>query len=154
VLRYTRNRGNRPCTAGRGVSVEAQTDVLDAAGDGAHAAYVAAAPSATVFYIANVLLHLLLGAASVVWLGFGVPAQRQGCAAGSGRGVGRVSHVAGATTDHRGILVAHIALAVAGLAVLMPRWSAPLAVLAVLALALRFGAPPRASATPRPFRSP
>jgi hypothetical protein len=34
-----------------------------------NAAYVSAAPSPTVFYIANVLLHLGLGAATVVALG-------------------------------------------------------------------------------------
>ena len=33
-----------------------------------NAAYVAALPSATIFYVANVLLHLVLGAAAVVWL--------------------------------------------------------------------------------------
>ena len=34
----------------------------------ANAAYVAALPSATIFYVANVLLHLVLGAAGVGWL--------------------------------------------------------------------------------------
>ena len=33
-----------------------------------NAAYVAALPAATIFYAANVLLHLILGAAAVVWL--------------------------------------------------------------------------------------
>jgi hypothetical protein len=35
-----------------------------------NAAYVAALPAATVLYIANVLLHLVLGTVIVVWLGF------------------------------------------------------------------------------------
>jgi len=33
-----------------------------------NATYVAAAPSATVFYVANVLLHIVLGAAGAGWL--------------------------------------------------------------------------------------
>ena len=35
-----------------------------------NAAYLAALPSPTVFYIANAVLHLALGAAAVIWLGF------------------------------------------------------------------------------------
>ena len=114
-----------------------------------NAAYVAAAPSATVFYIANVLLHLLLGAACVVWLGFAYRRSARVVPLVLAGVLGVYLTFAGATTDHRGILVAHIALAVAGLALLMPRWSAPLAVLAVLALALRFGAPPARIRNPK-----
>jgi len=35
-----------------------------------NAAYTAALPSATIFYVANVVLHLALGTAAVLWLGF------------------------------------------------------------------------------------
>jgi hypothetical protein len=114
-----------------------------------NAGYVASAPSATVFYIANVLLHLVLGAASVVWLAFAfrrsprvVPLVLAGV-------LGVYLIFAGATTDHRTILIAHISLAVAGLALLMPRWIAPLATLTLLALALRFGAPPQRIRNPK-----
>ncbi|MGA2721902.1 MAG: tetratricopeptide repeat protein [Bryobacteraceae bacterium] len=114
-----------------------------------NAAYVAAAPSATVFYIANVLLHLLLGTASVVWLGFAYRRSARVVPLVLAGVLGVYLAFVGATTDHRGILLAHIALAVAGLALLMPRWTAPLAALAVLALALRFGAAPERIRNPR-----
>jgi len=114
-----------------------------------NAGYVAAAPSATVFYIANVLLHLLLGAVSVAWLGFRyrrnykvVPLLLAGV-------LGVYLTFAGATTPHRAVLLAHIALALAGLALLKPRFAAPLAVLAVLALTLRFGTVPARIRNPR-----
>ena len=61
---------------------------------------------------------------------------------------------AGATLDHRAILYLHIALAVAGLAILLPRWTPALAVAAALALALRNGRRPTASATPKSSPSP
>jgi Flp pilus assembly protein TadD len=114
-----------------------------------NAAYVAAAPSASVFYIASVLFHLVLGAASVAWLGYTyrrnarvVPLLLAGV-------LGVYLIFAGATTDHRAILVAHIALAVIGLALLMPRWTAPLAAVALVALALRFGPRPERIHNPR-----
>ena len=107
-----------------------------------NAAYVAAAPTPTVFYIANVLLHLLLGAATVVWLGYRYRRNPRVTPLVLAAGLGAYLTIAGATTDHRGILLAHIALAVAGLALLMPRWTAPLATLTILALALRFGGSP------------
>ena len=106
------------------------------------AAYVAAAPSATVFYIANVLLHLVLGATSVAWLGYTYRRHARVVPLVLAGVLGVYLIFAGATTDHRAILLAHIALAVIGLALLMPRWTAPLAALAVLALAIRFGPRP------------
>jgi len=107
-----------------------------------NAAYIAAAPAPTVFYIGNVLLHLVLGATVVVWLvGRYRRSARVGPLALAGA-LGVYLIFAGATRDHYAILIAHIALAVAGLALLMPRWTAPLAVLSVLAIALRFGTPP------------
>jgi tetratricopeptide (TPR) repeat protein len=103
-----------------------------------NAAYVAAWPSATVFYIGNVLLHLGLGAALVIAL-----AQKQMrfvplAAAGI---LGGYLIFSGATTDHRVILLAHIALAVIGLGILLPRWRAPILALTVLAIALRLNPP-------------
>ncbi len=114
-----------------------------------NAAYVGAAPSPTVFYIANVLLHLALGAASVVWLVFTYHRSPKVVPLAIAGVLGAYLIFAGATTDHRAVLIAHIALAVVGLALLLPRWTAPLGVLAGLALALRFGAPPQRIRNPR-----
>jgi Flp pilus assembly protein TadD len=105
-----------------------------------NAAYVAAAPAATVFYIANVVAHLFLGAAVVVWLGYRYRGNLKVAPLVLAGLLGVYLMIAGATTDHRAILLTHIALAVVGLALLMPRWIAPLGALAVLAVALRFGA--------------
>ena len=114
-----------------------------------NAGYVAAAPAPTVFYIANVVLHLLLGAATVAWLGFAYRRSARVAPLVLAGLLGVCLVFAGATTDHRAILLAHIALAVCGLALLKPRWTAPLATLAVLALALRFGSPPARIRNPR-----
>jgi Flp pilus assembly protein TadD len=107
-----------------------------------NAAYVAAAPSPTIFYIGNVLLHLILGAASVVWLGRTYRSNARVVPLLLAGVLGVYLIFAGATTDHRAILLAHIALAVIGLALLMPRWTVPLAVLTVVAAALRFAPSP------------
>ncbi|HEY6346828.1 MAG TPA: tetratricopeptide repeat protein [Bryobacteraceae bacterium] len=121
-----------------------------------NAAYVAALPSATVFYVANVLLHVLLGAAGVVvlcWQWRNIPLTRTThslCAYPkialllTAALLGGFLLAKGATTDHRWALWAHIVLAVTGLAMLLPspRWRAGLALLAVAAVALRFGMPP------------
>jgi Flp pilus assembly protein TadD len=101
-----------------------------------NAAYVAALPSATVFYIANVLLHLALGAAVVIWLLLRKRTARTVPLAIAGV-LGVYLIFAGATTDHRTILLAHIALAVVGLAILLPRWRVPIAALTILAATLR-----------------
>jgi Flp pilus assembly protein TadD len=103
-----------------------------------NAAYVAALPSATVFYIANVLLHLLLGAIVVIWLARKQARYLPLACAGL---LGAWLTFAGATTDHRTILYAHIALAVIGLTILLPRWRVPILALTVLAAALRFNPP-------------
>ncbi len=107
-----------------------------------NAAYVAAAPSATVFYIANVVLHLALGAATVIWLAFTYRRSPKLIPLALAGVLGVYLIFAGATTDHRAILWAHIGLAVAGLALLLPRFAVPLGVLTLLALTLRFGTPP------------
>src|SRR5579864_8060471 len=101
-----------------------------------NAAYVAALPSATVFYIANVLLHLVLGAAVVVWL-LRRNHQTKSVPLALGAILGIYLIFGGATTDHRGIVIAHVAFGVAGLAILLPRWRAPLAALTILAAVLR-----------------
>ncbi|MBZ5725976.1 MAG: tetratricopeptide repeat protein [Acidobacteriia bacterium] len=107
----------------------------------ANAAYVAALPAPTVFYIGNVVLHLGLGAAVVVWLGYTRRRSAKIVPLAAAAVLGAWLIAVGATTDHRLVLWAHVALAVVGLAILLPRWSAALAVLTVLAVALRFGAP-------------
>src|SRR5580704_3899458 len=106
-----------------------------------NAAYTAALPSPTVFYIANVVLHLALGAATVIWLGYTwrrspkiVPLILAGI-------LGAYLIFVGATTDHRWALWTHVALSIIGLAILLPRWRVGLATLAVAAAALRFGMP-------------
>jgi len=107
-----------------------------------NAAYTAALPSATIFYVANVVLHLALGTAAVLWLGFiwrRSPKVAPLVLAGI---LGVYLTFAGATTNHRWALWSHIALAVIGLAVLLPnKWRMGLAVLTVAAAALRWNAP-------------
>jgi Flp pilus assembly protein TadD len=106
-----------------------------------NAAYVAALPAPTVFYIANVLLHLVLGAAAVVWLGFRWRRSVRVLPLILAGALGAWLIFAGATLPHRWILLLHVTLAVVGLAILLPRWSAALAVLTVAAVALRLGTP-------------
>jgi tetratricopeptide (TPR) repeat protein len=115
----------------------------------ANAAYVAALPSATIFYVANVLLHIVLGAVGAGWLLWKWRRSARAVPLAVGVALGLWLIAAGATLDHRAILWAHIALATAGLAVLMPRWTAPLAATFVLALALRFGQTPERIRNPR-----
>ena len=106
-----------------------------------NAAYVAALPSATIFYVANVLLHLVLGAAAVVWL-FRIhrrSAKFIPLALAALLGIYLIFK--GAVTTNRWVVAAHIAFAVAGLALLLPKSRSALAVLAVAAAVLRFGLP-------------
>jgi hypothetical protein len=119
-----------------------------------NAAYLAALPSPTVFYIANEVLHLALGAAVVVWLG--VQWRRRPAVAPLliGGLLGLYLVFAGATRDHRWALWSHIALAVIGLAILLPRWRPALAVLTVAAATLRFATPRIEFITPKWFRFP
>jgi hypothetical protein len=111
-----------------------------------NAAYVAALPSATLLYIGNVILHLVLGTAVVIWLGVTCRRSSAGWAKrfsplAIAAILGLYLTYAGATTTHRVALAAHIGLAVAGLAILVPRSRAVLAVLTLLAAAFRFGTP-------------
>ncbi len=106
-----------------------------------NAAYVAALPSPTVFYIANVLLHLVLGAALVVLLARHYLRNLTFLPLAAAALLGAYLIFAGATTDHRVVLFAHIALAVIGLGILLPRWRVPILALTVLAALLRFNPP-------------
>ncbi len=115
----------------------------------ANAAYVAALPSATIFYVANVLLHIVLGAAGVGWLLWRYRRSPRAVPLAIAAALGLYLIAAGATFDHRTILIAHIALASLGLCILMPRFTAPVAVAAVLSLALRYGQPPERIRNPK-----
>src|SRR5579872_4330682 len=108
-----------------------------------NAAYVAALPSATIFYVANVLLHVILGFAGVVVLCWQWRRSPKIAVLVVAALLGGFLVVKGAVTDNRWALWAHVALGVVGLAMLLPRgrWRAGLASLAILAAALRFGWP-------------
>ena len=108
----------------------------------ANAAYVAAMPAASVFYIANVLLHLVLGTAAVAWLVATARRSLRSVPLLIGGLLGGWLIFRGATSSHRGILWAHLALAVIGLALLKPRWRGGLVVLAVVAAAVRLSPSP------------
>src|SRR5215469_4386686 len=106
-----------------------------------NAAYVAALPSATIFYVANVLLHIVLGAAVAAWM---VWTRRASGKAGPLLLAGLLGIyliAVGATSYHRLELWAHVTLGVIGLALLKPRWTPGLAALAIIVAALRFGLP-------------
>jgi Flp pilus assembly protein TadD len=108
-----------------------------------NAAYVAALPSPTIFYVGNVLLHVVLGLAGAVllcWQWRRSPRIAVLVIAGL---LGGFLLVKGAVYDNRWALWAHVALAVAGVALVLPaRWRVGLAVLVVAAAAFRFGAIP------------
>src|SRR5258708_17948890 len=109
-----------------------------------NAAYVAALPAANVFYIANVVLHPLLGLAAVLWVVWKLPRARQRTVLALlalATLLGVYLFFAGATFDHRMVLWAHVAFAIVGLCFLVPRWSIALAVLTIAAAGLRVGLP-------------
>jgi Flp pilus assembly protein TadD len=108
-----------------------------------NAAYVAALPSATIFYVGNVLLHVLLGLAGVIALCWQSRRSPKITLLVLAALLGGFLIAKGAVTDNRYALWAHITLAVAGLAILVPqgRWRAGLVVLTLAAAALRFGWP-------------
>ncbi|HLN04436.1 MAG TPA: tetratricopeptide repeat protein [Bryobacteraceae bacterium] len=84
-------------------------------------AYVAALPSPTIFYMANVLLHLVLGVVLTVALLFllrDFPFAAGFFLAASALGI--YLAIAGNTMPHRWALFAHILAAVVGLAALIP----------------------------------
>ena len=107
-----------------------------------NAAYVAALPSPTLFYVGNVLLHLVLGTAATAWLiwkwrrdGRVIPLLIAALA-------GAYLVVRGATHDHFTALGIHIGFAVLGLMILLPRARAAILALAFVAAGLRFYQPP------------
>jgi len=108
-----------------------------------NAAYVAALPSATIFYVANVLLHIALGLAGAVVLCWQWRRSPKIAILLVAALLGGFLVVKGATTDNRWVLWIHIALGIAGLAVLLPpgRWRVALAALTIVAGVLRLGWP-------------
>jgi Tfp pilus assembly protein PilF len=107
----------------------------------ANSAYLAALPAANLFYIANIFLHLILGMIAsgvLIWQSRRSAKMLPLMAAAL---IGLYLIPAGATTDHYKILWTHIALAIAGLALLKPRWTAALATVIAVAAGLRFGLP-------------
>jgi Flp pilus assembly protein TadD len=119
-----------------------------------NAAYVAALPSPTVFYMANVVLHLGLGSMVVGWLLWRARRDRAerlrflAVPALTGT-LGLYLSFFGATRDHRLILYAHVLLGVAGVSILLPRYRAAIATLALLVLALRLAPAPERIRNPR-----
>jgi Flp pilus assembly protein TadD len=106
-----------------------------------NAAYTAALPSPTVFYIANVILHLALGAATVIWLGYTWRRSSKIAPLIVAGVLGTYLIFAGATTDHRWALWAHIGFSIAGLAILLPRWRTAIATVAIASAAVRLSLP-------------
>ena len=108
-----------------------------------NAAYVAALPSATILYVANVLLHVVLGLAAALALCWQWRRSPKVTPLAIAALLGIFLLVKGAVTANRWALWTHVALAAGGLAILLPRgrWRAGLAALAVAAAALRFGWP-------------
>jgi len=102
---------------------------------------MAALPSATLFYVANVLLHVVLGLAGVVVLCWQWRRSPKIAALVGAALLGGFLVVKGAVTDNRWVLWMHVALGVVGLAILLPRgrWRTGFAALAILAAVLRFG---------------
>ena len=107
----------------------------------ANTAYLAALPAANLFYIANIPLHIALGAAVcalIIWQSRKSAKIIPLLAAAL---IGLYLIPAGATTEHYKIVWTHIALAVIGLAIIKPRWTLALATLTIAAAALRFALP-------------
>ena len=94
-----------------------------------NAAYVAALPSATIFYVANVLLHVVLGLAGVVVLCWQWRRSPKIAVLVVAALLGGFLVVKGAIIDNRWALWAHVALGIFGLAMLLPPglWRAGLA---------------------------
>ena len=117
-----------------------------------NAAFVAALPSATLFYVANALLHVALGLAAAVWIALAAYRSRNRArfiplAAAAALGIYLI--FSGATRDHFTILWAHISLAILGVMVLFPRLRAAAVVLLIAAVAMRFGRPDDRIRNPR-----
>jgi Flp pilus assembly protein TadD len=102
---------------------------------------VAALPAANLFYIANALLHLALGTGVMVWLATKWRRSLKLAPLGIAAALGLYLLVAGATTNHRAALWAHVVLAVTGIAILVPRVRLYLAVLTIVATVIRLQTP-------------
>ncbi len=98
----------------------------------ANSAYLAALPAANLFYIANIPLHLVLGAAVCSLANLPIQKIPKIIPLLLATLIGIYLIPAGATTDHYKILWAHIALAAIGLALIKPRYTLALATLDVL----------------------
>jgi tetratricopeptide (TPR) repeat protein len=88
-------------------------------------AYIAAFAQPTIFYMGNVLLHVVLGFALFLLVMWSWPPgvrffQAQGIAFTLATALGLYLTIFGATRDHHPILIAHIATAALGLALLIP----------------------------------
>ncbi|HKD06165.1 MAG TPA: tetratricopeptide repeat protein [Bryobacteraceae bacterium] len=114
-----------------------------------NAAYVAALPSPTIFYVANVLLHLALGIGATVWLCWAWRRSPRVIPLAAAGLLGVYLMVRGATSDHRTVIALHIALAVIGLLMLVPRARTLVVTLALAAVVFRFGRPDDRIRNPR-----
>ena len=106
-----------------------------------NAAYVAALPSPTIFYVLNVVLHLGLGLAATAWLCWAWRRSPKVIPLALAGVLGLYLAIRGATSDHRTALTFHIALAVLGLLILAPRARILVVTLALVAITFRFGRP-------------
>jgi len=87
-----------------------------------NSAYIAAFPSATVFYVGNVVLHLGLGLALMIAAGFAIRRYPREGGAFLAAGLPALYLVLrGNTLDHRWVLWLHVMLAVAAVALLAAR---------------------------------
>ena len=89
-----------------------------------NAAYIAALPSPTIFYVVNVLLHPVLAAVAVFWLARRWRRSARLVPLALAAAIGVYLLWGGATTNHYAILWVHIAFGIAGLALVMPRRNA------------------------------
>ena len=106
-----------------------------------NAAYLSAFPTATLFYVANLLLHLAVGTALTLWLIWKWRVSAKGLPLALTLLTGLYLTVRGATSDHRLILLLHIALALSCLLVLFPRLRVVTVTLALLAAMIRLTTP-------------
>jgi len=87
-----------------------------------NSAYIAAFPSATIFYVGNVVLHLGLGVALMIAAGFAIRRYPREGGALLAAGLPALYLVLrGNTLDHRWVLWLHVTLAVAAVALLAAR---------------------------------
>jgi len=103
-----------------------------------NAAYVAALPSPTIFYVANVIMHIVLGAAAAGWLIWKSRKSGQMLPLLVASLIGFYLAVVGTTRDHYNILWIHIVFGVLGLMLLLPRARAAILAIALIAAGLRF----------------